>query len=256
MLRSQGMPVRLRAVGDFETAEYRRQVVRLGEDLGLAGAVDWVGFQRDVDSQLAQMDLFVLPSLFGEGLPMVLLEAMSAGLPVISTRVEGIPEAVRDGREGLLAEPGDANELAAAIGRVVCGQVDWHCAPRGLSGTTRRAVLRDADGGGCGSRLSPRTGRGEKLIIWTIGAGARKMDRMRPFLRFFRSCRWGKEPGQLKDESKSSAKWISDTPWRGKPRRRRVGGGMDWRICRGANAGAGGKARAGGRVARRGGRGG
>ena len=126
MLRAQGMSVRLRAVGDFETAEYRRQVVRLGEDLGLADAVDWVGFQRDVDSQLAQMDLFVLPSLFGEGLPMVLLEAMSAGLPIVSTRVEGIPEAVRDGREGLLAEPGDANELAAAIGRVVCGQVDWH----------------------------------------------------------------------------------------------------------------------------------
>ncbi len=124
-LRSQGMRVRLRAVGDFETAEYRRQVVRLGEDLGLAEGIDWVGFQRDVDAQLAQMDLFVLPSLFGEGLPMVLLEAMSAGLPIVSTRVEGIPEAVRDGREGLLAAPGDADELAAAIGKVVSGQVDW-----------------------------------------------------------------------------------------------------------------------------------
>ena len=124
-LRAQDMPVRLRAVGDFETAEYQRQVVRLSEDLGLADAIDWIGFQRNVDSQLAQMDLFVLPSLFGEGLPMVLLEAMSAGLPIVSTRVEGIPEAVRDGREGLLAEPGNANELAAAIGKVVCGQVDW-----------------------------------------------------------------------------------------------------------------------------------
>ena len=112
-------------MGDFETAEYQRQVVRLGEDLGLAEAIDWVGFQRDVDAQLAQMDLFVLPSLFGEGLPMVLLEAMSAGLPIVSTRVEGIPEAVRDGREGLLAAPGEANEMAAAIGKVVCGEVDW-----------------------------------------------------------------------------------------------------------------------------------
>ena len=48
------------------------------------------------------MDLFVLPSLFGEGLPMVILEAMSAGTPVVATRVEGVPEAIRDGEEGLI----------------------------------------------------------------------------------------------------------------------------------------------------------
>ena len=125
-LRSDGLAVRLRAVGDFETAEYGRQVRRLSEQLGLTGTIDWIGFQRDVDAQLAEMDLFVLPSLFGEGLPMVLLEAMSAGLPIVSTRVEGIPEAVRDGREGLLATPGDPADLAGAIARVVSGQVDWH----------------------------------------------------------------------------------------------------------------------------------
>ena len=125
-LRADGLAVRLRAVGDFETAEYGRQVKRLSEQLGLTGTIDWIGFQRDMDAQLAEMDLFVLPSLFGEGLPMVLLEAMSAGLPIVSTRVEGIPEAVRDGREGLLATPGDPADLARAIARVVSGQVDWH----------------------------------------------------------------------------------------------------------------------------------
>ncbi len=71
------------------------------------------------------MDLFVLPSLFGEGLPMVVLEAMAAGVPVIAARVEGIPEAIRDGVDGLLAAPADAGDLAAAIARYVQGAVDW-----------------------------------------------------------------------------------------------------------------------------------
>jgi glycosyltransferase involved in cell wall biosynthesis len=126
LLRSQGLPVRLRAVGDFETADYGQQVKNLAGQLGLDDAIDWAGFHRDVDGQLAQMDLLVLPSLFGEGMPMVLLEAMSAGLPIVTTRVEGIPEAIRDGQEGLLASPGDSDDLARAISRVVSGQVDWH----------------------------------------------------------------------------------------------------------------------------------
>ena len=71
------------------------------------------------------MDLLVLPSLFGEGLPMVVLEAMAAGVPVIASRVEGIPEAIRDGQDGLICPPGDPRELAAAIGRFVAREVDW-----------------------------------------------------------------------------------------------------------------------------------
>ena len=71
------------------------------------------------------MDLFVLPSLFGEGLPMVLLEAMSAGVPIVASRVEGVPEAVTDGREGLLVSPGDPRGLAQAIRRFISGEADW-----------------------------------------------------------------------------------------------------------------------------------
>jgi glycosyltransferase involved in cell wall biosynthesis len=124
-LRAQGSPVRLRAVGGFETPEYEREVKGLVEKLGLSGAVEWTGFTEDVDGELAAMDLFVLPSLFGEGLPMVVLEAMAAGVPVVATRVEGVPEAIRDRCDGLLAEPGDPRSLARAIGRVVHGEVDW-----------------------------------------------------------------------------------------------------------------------------------
>ena len=125
-LRARGLPVRLRAVGGFETPEYERAVKSLVGKLGLADAVEWTGFTEDVDRELAEMDLFVLPSLFGEGLPMVVLEAMAAGVPVVATRVEGVPEAIRDGEDGLLAEPGDPSSLARAIGRVVGGEVDWH----------------------------------------------------------------------------------------------------------------------------------
>lgn len=118
-------PVRLLAVGGFETPDYERQIKQLAERLGVAGAIEWRGFSRDVNAQLDRMDLFILPSLFGEGLPMVILEAMAAGVPVIGTRIEGVPEAVRDGIDGAIATPGDARDLAANVVRVMSGEVDW-----------------------------------------------------------------------------------------------------------------------------------
>ncbi|MGO9111431.1 MAG: glycosyltransferase [Thermoguttaceae bacterium] len=125
-LRCRGLPVRLRAVGSFETPEYESHIKQLAGQLNLDSTIDWAGFARDIDSELARMDLFVLPSLFGEGLPMVVLEAMAAGLPVVASAVSGIPEAVRDGIEGLLVEPANPSALAAAIGRFVSREVSWN----------------------------------------------------------------------------------------------------------------------------------
>jgi glycosyltransferase involved in cell wall biosynthesis len=125
ILRSQGWAARLRAVGGFETAAYERQVKDCAGRLGLHEAIDWIGFTPDVDRQLAQMDLFVLPSLFGEGMPMVVLEAMAAGLPVVASRVEGVPEVIRDENEGLLVEPGDAHALAGRIGCLLRKEFSW-----------------------------------------------------------------------------------------------------------------------------------
>jgi len=124
-LRAAGISVRLRAVGSFETPDYERQIKQLAQQLDVAAAIDWRGFRSEVNRELDQMDLFILPSLFGEGLPMVILEAMAAGVPVIATRVEGVPEAVRDGCDGLIIAPGDARELAANVARVLAGEVDW-----------------------------------------------------------------------------------------------------------------------------------
>ena len=74
-LRERSFDVRLRAVGPFETKIYEKEMKRRAAKLELDAAIDWVGFVRDVQSQLSKMDVFVLPSLFGEGLPMVVLEA-------------------------------------------------------------------------------------------------------------------------------------------------------------------------------------
>jgi glycosyltransferase involved in cell wall biosynthesis len=124
-LRAEGHDVRLRAIGGFGNPEYEAGMHALADSLQLQGAVDWIGFSRDVIGEMRKSDLFVLPSLFGEGLPMVVLEAMSAGVPVVATRVEGTPEAVRDGIDGLLANPGDAKDLGRAIATFIRGDSDW-----------------------------------------------------------------------------------------------------------------------------------
>ncbi|MBS0210499.1 MAG: glycosyltransferase [Planctomycetes bacterium] len=120
-----GDDLRIHAVGAFETPDYEAEIMRRVARLGLASRIEWRGFRQDIAAELAMMDLFVLPSLFGEGLPMVILEAMAAGVPVVATRVAGAPEAIRDGVDGLLAEPGDAVSLADSIGQFVNGNFDW-----------------------------------------------------------------------------------------------------------------------------------
>jgi glycosyltransferase involved in cell wall biosynthesis len=123
-LRALGIPVRLRAVGSFETTDYERETKRYASELGLAGMVDWVGFRRNVSAELRRMDIFVLPSVLSEGMPMSVLEAMSVGTPVVATRVEGVTDVIHDGEDGLLAAPGDAHDLARVLAAVIRGEVD------------------------------------------------------------------------------------------------------------------------------------
>ncbi|HEY7688524.1 MAG TPA: glycosyltransferase, partial [Dongiaceae bacterium] len=130
-LRSRNADVRLRAVGAFETPAYEASILALAERLGLAQTIDWIGFTRGVNRELAKFDLFVLPSLFGEGLPMVVLEAMAAGLPVIASRVEGVPEAVVHRQTGLVVEPGSVSQLAGAVEEILGGKIDYAALGRG-----------------------------------------------------------------------------------------------------------------------------
>ncbi len=76
------------------------------------------GFQSKLDQLLASADMLVLSS-HTEGLPVVVLEAMAAGLPIVATRVGGIPEVIEDDVHGRLVNPGDAVDLAAGLQKML-----------------------------------------------------------------------------------------------------------------------------------------
>ena len=115
----------IRLIGPFESEEYKRSIQEYAASILPRDIVQYVGFVSDVENELLDIDAMVLPSLFGEGLPMVVLEAMASGAPVIATRVQGVPEAIEDGKSGILAAPGDADSMAKAIARLVGGEVDY-----------------------------------------------------------------------------------------------------------------------------------
>ena len=87
---------------------------RTARELGIEQAVSFLGFRDDVPRLLPLLDLFVLPSL-SEGLSIAVLEAMSAGVPVIASRVGGNPEIVLDRETGYLIPPESPAELASSI---------------------------------------------------------------------------------------------------------------------------------------------
>ena len=121
-----GVPIHLVMVGEAfrsEGRDYAAELRSLAEAAGLGDHITFTGFRRDTDLLIAGLDLFVLPSRFGEGLPMVLLEAMGAGVPVVTTPVEGIAEVVTDGENGILVPPDDIPSLATAIQRALTDPV-------------------------------------------------------------------------------------------------------------------------------------
>lgn len=106
---------RLLLVGDGPT---RPQVEQAVKELGLSDRIEFLGLRDDIEHLLANADVFVLPSKW-EGLPLSILEAMRAGLPVIATDTGGVAEAVTDGVTGYLTAPGDAAQLSQRIQELI-----------------------------------------------------------------------------------------------------------------------------------------
>lgn len=101
-------------VGDEEADEIRAVVRRAGWGDALTGVHQGAA----LGARFRAADVFVLPSL-AEGQPMVILEAMATGLPVVATRVGAVPDMVRDRVDGILVEPRDVAALAAALGELL-----------------------------------------------------------------------------------------------------------------------------------------
>jgi len=110
-LRSKNPDVRLVIAGG---GPERERLERLIDELGLADVVILLGRRLDVPNLLAGLDVAVCASAF-EGSPLAVMEYMEAGLPIVATRVGGVPDLIDDGVHGLLVEPGDPDGLALAV---------------------------------------------------------------------------------------------------------------------------------------------
>jgi glycosyltransferase involved in cell wall biosynthesis len=110
-LADTGEPVRFVSVGQGPLAG---QLEAERDRLGLGERFRFLGYREDPVRVLVAADVFCLSSRF-EGLPISMLEAMAAGLPVVATRVGGVPTVITDGREGRLVPAGDPAALADAV---------------------------------------------------------------------------------------------------------------------------------------------
>ncbi|MCU1385900.1 MAG: hypothetical protein JWL71_4597 [Acidobacteria bacterium] len=124
LLRGRGFEVELDIVGPAVGAPGEAEQAAIERDAVAAGIADRVRFTGAVPLDrlmplYRQYDVFVLPTLPGEGIPRVLLEAMAGGVPVVTTRVAGIPSLIAHERNGLLVDEPAAAPVADAIARLI-----------------------------------------------------------------------------------------------------------------------------------------
>jgi colanic acid/amylovoran biosynthesis glycosyltransferase len=138
-LRRRELEVSASIVGDGPA---RGELQAVARRLGLSDHVRFLGAvgQDDLRQLYSGADIFCLPS-FAEGIPVVAIEAMAMELPVVTTRIMGIPELVTDGTEGLLVPPGRVDPLTEALERLVRAPEER----RQMGRAARRKVEREYD---------------------------------------------------------------------------------------------------------------
>jgi len=147
----KGVEFLIRAAAKLETEAYiilagggplEGSLKKLAGSLGIAHRVIFAGVAADLSPVFSAADAAVSPSSEREGLSLSLVEAMSAGKPLIGTRLGGTPEVVADGENGLLVPPADAPALARAIDRLISGgALREKMAARGLEIYRRKFTL-------------------------------------------------------------------------------------------------------------------
>lgn len=146
-LREEGRDVRVKLAGEGELRPHLEELCR---EAGIDDRVAFLGpvSQERIRDLYAEAAIFCLPS-FAEGVPVVLMEAMAMGLPVVTTRIAGIPELVEDGVGGVVVAPGRADELAGRIAALL----DDPDRRVELGAGGRRKVLAEFDAEGSAARM-------------------------------------------------------------------------------------------------------
>jgi glycosyltransferase involved in cell wall biosynthesis len=115
------VPFALEAVGKFADPQFERQVHDQAARLGIARHVSFAGelLGEDKFGAFGRADVFCLPTFYDdEAFPVVLVEAMACGLPILSTRWRGILSMIEEGASGILVEPRDADAIARELARL------------------------------------------------------------------------------------------------------------------------------------------
>jgi len=121
ILQRRGLEVKLVIGGKGYMEPLLRLLASDIDNIVFLGAVS----EETKPSLFSEVKVFTLPSLAGESFGVVLLEALSSGTPVVATRVGGVPEIIAEGRDGLLVEPGDSEELAEAVASLLKSPSLW-----------------------------------------------------------------------------------------------------------------------------------
>ncbi len=131
LIKDKGIDVALRALAELPTnvvlwiigeGPELKNLQSLAQTHKLGTRVQFLGLRRHVEPFMQACDCLICPSIWAEGVGLVNLEAMACGLPVIASRIGGIPEYVQDGRTGLLFTPGDHRDLVDCFHRLLSSQ--------------------------------------------------------------------------------------------------------------------------------------